>query len=113
MALTRAGRVAYKPFNIIFSIKQTYKLLPTITHKTQNRAPSLPMPPPRAPPTTTRDVIPDKNSQACNTIFDIVLSYVRRNQVQDTETMKQTIKDWTAALIFGALYALIAFFSIR
>jgi len=27
--------------------------------------------------------------------------------------MKQTIKDWSVAIAFGALYALIAFFSIR
>jgi hypothetical protein len=71
------------------------------------------MPPPRATPRTTRDVIPDKNSQACNTIFDAVLLYACRNQVQDTETMKQTILDWTVAIAFGVAFALIAFFSIR
>ena len=42
-----------------------------------------------------------------------MLLYACRNQVQDTETMRQTILDWTVAIIFGALYALIAFFSIR
>ena len=84
-----------------------------MTHKTQNRAPALPMSPPPATPATTRDVIPDKNSQACNTIFYIVLLYACCNQVQDTETMRQTILDWTVAIAFGVAFALIMFFSIR